>query len=239
MQRSYLPVSNWAELSADDTCVRLRAAGWREIGVGHCAWVFGSPDDVWAARVTPIDVAYRIFADDCGAGPVNRFLPRIAEIVPLRRDGYVAVMERLWPVDGAMASAFCAALGIKNESGFDPPAAGVFPGADDPDFAALRARVTAMLAKGAARYRLWGGADIKESCVMRNAAGQLKLVDPLFIAGKNICAAILAGECHLLTDLTRVQMEDFLTMPVFRDGGDAADGRAELVEALARLPLEH
>lgn len=226
------------DASADEARAVLARAGWREIGVGHCAWVFGSPDDVWAARVTPFDVAYRIFADDCIAGPKNRFLPRVAEIAPLRRNGYIVAMERLWPADDAVAGAFCAALGIRNESGFDPPVLGaVFTGVRDPDFAALRARVKAMLAKGAARYRLWGGADIKESCAMRNAAGQLKLVDPLFIAGKKICAAILAGERDLLTDFTRVQLEDLLTMPVFREGGDAAEGHAELVEALARLDL--
>jgi len=228
-----------AHASAQDALALLTRAGWREVGVGHCAWVFAAPDGDWVARVAPVDPAYRMFAEDCLYGPANRWLPKVVSITPLRREGYIVLMERLWPVDEAVASAFCAALGIKNESGFDAPSASAaFSEADDADFAALRARVLALLAKGAARYRLWGGADIKESCVMRNASGHLKLIDPLFLAGKRICEALLAGRKEDLADFSRAWLEDFLTMPVFQPGGDAGDGRAELVAALAQLRLE-
>src|SRR5580765_4127060 len=94
------------DANADEARAMLAGAGWREIGVGHCAWVFAAPHDAWVARVTPVDPAYRMFADDCLSGPANRFLPRVVEIVPLRRDGYIVVMERLWPADEKMADAF-------------------------------------------------------------------------------------------------------------------------------------
>jgi hypothetical protein len=223
------------DANADEARAMLAQAGWREIGVGHCAWVYADPSDEWAARVTPVDPAYRMFADDCLSSPGNRFLPRVVEIVPLRRDGYIVVMERLWPTDEKIAGAFCTALGIKNESGFGPPTPGAFDGAGHPDFAALRTRVLALLAKGAARYRLWGGADIKAESVMMDTSGGLKLVDPLFLAGKKICEALLAGRKDDLTDFSHPWLEDFLTIPVFRSGGDGESGHAELVEALRRL----
>jgi hypothetical protein len=145
-------------------------------------------------------------------------------------------MERLWPVDDALARSFCAALNIKNESGFDAPVASdAFDGSSDPDFAALRERVRGMLAVGAARYRLWGGADIKENSVMRSASGQLKLLDPVFLAGRKICEALLAGRREELADFSRAWLEDFLTIPVFEPDGDAGGGSEELVAALNRL----
>lgn len=240
MARWIKTVSALPAISRDATATEANAvlagAGWREVGVGHWAWVLASPDSAWVARVTPVDPAYRMFAEDCMHGPENRWLPRVAEILPLRRDGYIVVMERLWPAEAAAADAFCAALGIRNESGFDPPSEfDAFDGASDPDLAALRMRVLALLAKGAARYRLWGGADIKGGSVMADAHGGLKLLDPLFLAGKKISEALLAGRREDLTDFSRAWLEDFLTIPVFEPGGDAGDGHAELVAALDRL----
>jgi hypothetical protein len=224
------------DMPADAARAALERAGWSLIGTGHWAWVYAHPSEPVVARVTPVDPAYRIFVDDCLRGPANRFLPEIAEVVPLVRDGYVVVMERLWPVDDALAGSFCAQLGVKHDSGFDPPVASdAFDGANDPDFAALRERVRGMMAAGAARYRLWGGADIKESCVMRNTSGQLKLVDPVFLAGRRICEALLAGRTEELADFSRAWLEDFLTIPVFEPDGDAGGGHAELVAALKKL----
>jgi hypothetical protein len=71
-----------------------------------------------------------------------------------------------------------------------------------------------LLADGA-RLRLWGGSDIRPGNVMVDAQGQLKLVDPIFLRGKAIVDALRDERPDLLTDFSRGQLEDFLTIPVF------------------------
>jgi hypothetical protein len=209
----------------------LSDAGWREVGVGDWSWALADPDDNLVARITPFDPAYRMFAEDCLYGPANRWLPKMHEIVPLRRDGYVVLMERLWPADDAAASALCATLGIANDSGYEPAVGGVL--SNEGDIAALRSRIRRLLADGASRYRLWGGSDIRPGNVMTNRAGQLKLIDPIYLAGKRIVEALLAGQVQMLNDLSRVELEDFLTIPALLRGTDSE--RDELRGRIVRL----
>jgi hypothetical protein len=224
-----------SDASAVEAYAAFRDAGWREVGVGHWARVFADPSDTWAARVVPFDPAFRLFAEDCLNGAANRWLPRVTEIVPLRRDGFVTVMERLWPADEKRAEAFCAALGIRNESGYDEPAPQSLIDPNNADLVALRARLRALLAMGAARYKLWGGSDIRAGNVMADAGGNLKLVDAIFIAGKKICEALLEGRTDLLADFTRVQLEDFLSIAIFQPGGEASGVREDLLACVAKL----
>ncbi len=221
-------------LTAMDACALLDRAGWRRIGVGDWAWVYADPDDALAARVVPFDPAYRMFAQDCLDGPANRFLPRVEAVVPLARDGHITVMERLWPADETRANAFCAALGIGNDGG-DEPATGVFEEAGDPDLALLAMRIRALLAQGAARYAVWGGSDIRAGNVMADSSGALKLVDPVFIAGRKVFAAIEAGDRAMLRGFTRGQVEDFLSIAVFAPGGPGHDSRDSLLERVAAI----
>ena len=85
----------------------------------------------------------------------------VIEVIPLRRDAYVVRMERLWPAETSAASAFCAALGIANDTGYQPPTAGPEVAPDAPDLAALRVRLHALLARGRSRRRLWAGSDVR------------------------------------------------------------------------------
>lgn len=103
-----------SDATAAQACARLEAAGWVQVGAGDWSWAFADPSNAWAARLTPFDPGYLMFAAACLSGPVNRWLPRMREVRPLRRDGYIVLMERLWPAEKAAASAFCAALGIAN-----------------------------------------------------------------------------------------------------------------------------
>jgi hypothetical protein len=147
--------------------------------LGGCV---ADPTDTWCARVASFDPAYRLFADDVLTGPRNRWLPRVADVVPLEGEGYAVIMERLWSADAGVAQGFCDALRVPDETGRDGerPAPVAFPKAADPDFAALRVRVGGLLARGEARYpRLWGGSDIRAGNVMVTADGDLKLVDPV------------------------------------------------------------
>lgn len=206
----------------------LAGAGWSTIGVGEWSWVLGDPSGAWAARVTPFDPAYQMYAQACLDGPANRWLPRVARILPLARDGYIVVMERLWPADEARASAFCVALGIANDSGWTPPSDG--PAAEflGPDLDALRSRVRALLDDGAGRYRLWGGSDIRPGNIMADPEGGPKLIDPIFLRGKAIVEAIEGGRRDHLADFSRPQLEDFLAIPVFPPGSQTDAIRARL-----------
>jgi hypothetical protein len=204
------------DASAELALRLFESAGWRRIGLGDWSWVLASPDGRTAARITPFDPAYRMFAENCRTGAANRYLPAIDRIVPLRRDGYIVFMERLYPADPSDVAAFCAALGIASDSGAPPPAEKVF--VPDADFDAVRVRVRLLLDEGARRFRLWGGCDLNPKNVMRDERGCLKLLDPVFIRGKAICDAILEGRRDALADFTRPQLEDFLCIPVFAPG---------------------
>lgn len=204
------------DASAEQALRLFEDAGWRRIGVGDWSWVLASPDGGTAARITPFDPAYRMFAEDCRSGAANRYLPAIHRIAPLSHDGYVVLMERLRPADPGDVAAFLAALGIVSDSGPPPPADKVF--APDAEFEALRARVHRLLDEGARRFRLWGGCDLNPKNVMRDERGGLKLLDPIFIRGKAIVEAIAEGRREALGDFTRAQLEDFLRIPVFAPG---------------------
>lgn len=209
----------------------LEATGWRQVGVGDWSWVLADPADALAARVTPFDPAYRLHAEACLHGPPNRWLPKIDAILPLRREGYVVVMERLWPAEEERAAAFCAALGIRNDSGYAPSPDLPFPAADD-DLVALRTRVQALIEAGARRFKLWGGSDIRPGNVMAGADG-LKLVDPVFIRGLGIVEAVRDGRRDLLADFSREALEDFMTIPPFQPGEDTDALRRRLHEIYA------
>jgi hypothetical protein len=140
-------------------------------------------------------------------------------------------MERLWPASEDRASAFCAALAIGNDSGYSITPDLPFEDVCDADLADLRARLRVLLARGSGRFKLWGGSDVRPGNVMLDGQGQLKLVDPIFLRGREIVAALLEGRRDLLSDFSRAQLEDFLTIPVFGPGKETDDLR----DRLARL----
>jgi hypothetical protein len=205
--------------SAADARAALEAGGWTLVGKGDWSWAYASPDGAIVARVTPWDRAYRLHAETCLAH-TNRYLQRIDRIDDLKDGGHVVFMERLWPADEAKAAAFCVAVGLGNHSGYDLKAApdAVEKYEDDADLAVLREIVRQAAGYGAANLPFWGGSDIRPGNVMAEAAGGLKLIDPLFVAGKAIVAAILAGERGRLAAIPRGSLAAFLTIPVFEDG---------------------
>lgn len=221
--------------AAADALTRLKDAGWREIAQGDWAWVFASPDDRLVARVVPFDPAFRLFADATLSGPPNPFLVRVDAIVPLCRKGFVTVMERLHPPSADQARRLVASIGIANQSGQsvsdDTPA----DWRDDPYIMALRHRVQALLDDGARRFRLWGGSDIRPANILQTLDGRHKLTDPVFMRGPEIVRAIQAGDAERLADFTRTDLQDFLSIAVFKPGPET-DALRALVDRLDLRP---
>ena len=210
-----------AATSAQEARTALEHAGWTQVGVGDWSWALVSPDGQSVARVTPWDRAYRLHAEMCQAHS-NRYLQRVDRIDDLRDGGHVVFMERLWPASEVLAAAFCKAIGLGNQSGWAVAATDQAVAAYDGDqeLAALRRIVAAARDEGAESLPFWGGLDIRPGNVMADAAGQLKLIDPLFVAGKSIIEAILAGQRERLAAIPRGSLAAFLTIPAFDDGAD-------------------
>lgn len=192
--------------------------GWTLIGTGNWSWTYASPDGQTAARVTPWDPAYRLHAEACLAGEPNRYLPRIDSIVSLSGEGYVTLMERLWPAKEVEAAHLCGRIGLGNDSGYEIPSVEDDP--RDQELADLRRRLRQLIAQGAERYTLWGGSDIRPGNIMADAEGQLKVVDPVFLRGPAIVDALKSGRGDLLADFTQDQLQAFLTIPVFLPGAE-------------------
>lgn len=216
------------DATAADARTQLAEAGWLEVAVGDWSWVLVDEQGDRAARVTPFDPAYRMHADAVLAGAPNRWLPRIDAILPIGADGFVTIMERLHPSRGAAAELFCAALGVPNDCGYAAPAVGESALNADPDLVALRGRILKLIDTGRRRFAFWGGSDVRPGNVMADAEGRLKLVDPVFINGPAIVEAIDGGDLRVLADFSCAQLQDFLTIPAFRDGAETEKLRDKL-----------
>ena len=193
--------------------------------------MLASPDGKRAARVSPWDAAYRLHAERC-LGARNPYLPRIDAIAPVGALGHVVMMERLHPAPEDAAAALCAALVTAGDSGWPAPEGlDVSAMAGDPDVAALRRHVRALDDEGARTLPFWGGLDVRPGNVMADAGGQLKLIDPVFVAGRKIIAAIEARDRAALARLPPGALAAFFTIPPLQDGG------GPLREAVAQMGL--
>ncbi|HEY2707682.1 MAG TPA: hypothetical protein VGI95_06470 [Caulobacteraceae bacterium] len=217
-------------MTAAEAIAALEALGWIRLATGDWSWVLASPDGAQAARVSPWDAAYRMHAEFCRDAP-SPYLQRIDAILPLGDLGHVVVMERLYPAPEDRAAALCAALALSGDSD-SPPPEGVDDSAfkADPEIRRLREGVLALAERGA-RLPFWGGFDVRPGNVMADATVQLKLIDPIFVAGRKIVDAIVARDRDALARLPAGALAAFFTIPVFEDGG------GELAVAVAEMGL--
>lgn len=216
--------------TAPDARAALQAQGWREIATGDWSWVLASPDGARAARVTPWDAAYRMHAEVC-LKQAHPHLPRIDAIAPLAGEGYAVFMERLWPCDVARAETFCAALGFPRDTDKAetiPDPSEVAKMADAPETESLRAILAELFARAAA-LPFFGGSDIRPGNLMCDAAGVIKVIDPIYVAGRNVLAAIEAGDRAALRKVSLANLQAFLTIPVFKPGPETEALRTRLL----------
>lgn len=214
--------------SAADATRALEDLSWTQLATGDWSWVLASPDGTQAARVSPWDAAYRMHAELCQRAR-NRYLQRVDAVLPLGEVGHVVVMERLHPAPEDRAGPFCAALAVSGDSGWTAPEGlDLRLYDDDPELDALRAHLRGLVAAGE-RLPFWGGLDVRPGNVMMGEGGGLKLVDPVFVAGRKIVAAIEARDRDALARLPPGALAAFFTIPVFTDGpGALGDACAEM-----------
>jgi hypothetical protein len=150
---------------------RLFADGWNVCGLGDWATVWRSPDGELVARVSPFEPAYGVFVELCRSLEGHPLLPRVEFDAPLAGGGRLTVLEFLTPVEPAEAEAVVAR--------WDAAAH------DDP-ITVVRREAERLDAEAARSVPFWGGLDHNPGNVLRNAAGEPKLVDLFYAAGLEI-----------------------------------------------------
>lgn len=155
---------------------RLLACGWNVCGIGDWATVWRSPDGTRVARVSPFEPAYGVFVRLCREFEGHPLLPRIDFDAPLAGGGRVTVMEFLLPVEPEEAEKV-----RERWRGAAP---------DDP-ITDLRREAERLDAEAAEVIPFWGGLDDNPGNVMKNAAGELKLVDLFYADGLEIFRLML------------------------------------------------
>lgn len=217
---------------ASEARERLAALGWTPLAEGDWSWVDLAPDGESVVRITPWDDGYRLHAQMCAAHPEQPHLQRVRAIVPLAGEAYAVFQERLFSCDGVVAESFCAALGFPRDTDragpSDPAQIAAF--AALPSLAALRALLADLVAR-ASKLPFFGGTDIRPGNLMCDEAGRIKTIDPIFVAGRRIHAAIEAGDGAALRTLPLAKLESFLTIPVFKPGPETDALRARLARA--------
>jgi len=179
---------------------KLEAAGWRWLARGDWAHVYVSPDGALAARVCAFDPAYALHVRTCLAHSEEPHFQRIAWRADLGA-GEIVVMERLEPADEARARALCDAI-----RGDTPPA-----------LRPLRAILEDACAEGERSLGWFGGLDVRPGNVMQDARGQLKLMDPYFVAGKELVPAMLRDVANAARHYSKAQLAAFLEIAVFEE----------------------
>jgi hypothetical protein len=178
---------------------KLAAAGWPELAHGDWAWVHGSPDGEQVARVCAFDPAYRLHVEACLAHPDETHFQRIDAFAELAPVGDLVVMERLFPADEARAQTLCDA--IERET--------------SPELRPLMEILTETAARGARTLGWFGGLDVRPGNTMQDATGQLKLIDPYFVAGPKLLAAMKEDIEAVAKHYTRTQLSALLEIAAF------------------------
>jgi hypothetical protein len=213
-------------------------SGWSLAARGDWAWVYRSPDGARAARVCPYDPAHRLFLRYCQRHAGERFLPPVFEVRELLGGGHLAVMPWLDEVSEPEADELAARLGYPRKAHARLGAARVHEleaeGARDPALRDVRRILDELVAEGQRSLPFFGGTDLQAQNVRKTADGQLQLIDPIFVAGREIIAALRRDAMAVAQRISIADLHAFLKLPCFEGSeGDPAFG--ELVEIVVGL----
>jgi hypothetical protein len=197
----------------------LESLGWCWHAQGDWSQVYVSPGGDQVARVAPFDPAYALHVRACLAHPEIGWSQRIDGHCPLAPAGEIVVMERLEPANEEAASLLCCRLGqtkhLEAEPSNDERERFEAERRADPALTALFDLLQETAAEGARLLGWFGGLDVRPGNVMQDRRGQLKLIDPYFVAGKDLIPAMLADIEDVANHYTREELRGFLEISVF------------------------
>lgn len=165
-------VGQWSLLDHCGVRNVLERDGWRYVAAGDWAIVLADPTDRYAARISPFEPAYQHFVALCRRLPSNRWLPKIWDAADLEGGGHVTVMERLTP------------RVVPDDDAPDP-----LWSSNAADLVDVRHEVERIDRACRSAVPWWGGLDVRADHFMLDRTGQLKLVDPFYVAGVDLFGA--------------------------------------------------
>jgi hypothetical protein len=228
-------VSTW-QAARDE----LLAQGWSLAARGDWAWVYRSPDGARAARLCPYDPAHRLHLRACLAHAGNSYLPHVLSLRDLEHGGYLAVLPWLEASDELAALELGARLGFpsaaaREQLGTPRTHALELEGREDPALREIRAILRSMVADGERELPFFGGVDLRPANILCTAQGQLQLCDPIFVAGRELIAALQRDPEAVARRIAPPQLRAFLQIACFETSGDDPEFHElrRIVEALA------
>jgi hypothetical protein len=133
-----------------------------------------------------------LFVRACRCHAGNPYLPALLEVCELVGGGELVITPWLEPVEERDAAELAANLGFATAAGTQPGShAESFADRDQtPALRELRQILLQLVAEGERALPFFGGVDLHAANIRRDAHGQLKLIDPIFVAGREITAAL-------------------------------------------------
>jgi hypothetical protein len=187
----------------EDCAVALERAGWELVAAGDWSWVYEDRERQSIARLTPWDPAYERFIRLCRSLSGNRYVPAVFQEIRLAHHGHLAVIERLERAPEAEARTLIAAVQRREEV------------TGDLDLRALVVEVERISERARESVPFWRGIDANPRNVMRDAAGQLKVVDLFYIGGLDLQRAIRRDIAGVRSQIPARMLWAFTDLPAF------------------------
>jgi hypothetical protein len=219
---------------------RLEDAGWQWLAHGDWSQVYRSPDGERVARVAPFDPAYSLHVRICLENSGFDYFQSVHERCALAPAGELVVMECLEEADSGRSAELCGALGevaFLERAATDRELLGWAQRRQgDPALSRAFELLHAGAREGARTLGFFGGLDVRPGNVMQDTSGQLKLIDPYFVAGPRLIPAILSDVEAVGKHYRSTELRGFLEIAVFeKERDEPGPVLRQLREQVARL----
>lgn len=179
----------------------LPAEGWTGCGAGDWAIALRSPSGVYAARISPFDPGAPFSATLYRRAAHTGLVPRLDAEIPLEGGGNLLVMEFLYPVTAARASAYQRAIATRA-----------------PEVAELADLIATVHAEAARELPWWGPLDNNPANVMQRPDGRLVVIDPFYADGPNLYATVLSNPARVAASIPSAQRRHMFDLPLHSSG---------------------